>query len=155
MRLIASNSEDNHMSQKIVQPDQDARLAGWTLYSDPNPFILVIGPIWQRIGEGHYEYAFKVAQSHGNLYGFVHGGMIAAFADHVMGHVAFLINNEQPVATIHLDVSYLSPAKLDDLVQCRVEVVRKTRSLTFLRGDIVVDANCIATANAIWKNIRA
>ena len=48
---------------------------------------------------------------------------------------------------IHLGVDFISSARLGDIVQCRTEVLRQTRSLFFMRGTIVVGERCIATAN--------
>ena len=128
---------------------------GWQLYAEANPFVRHIGPIWQSTLDGRHEYAFRVEQVHSNLYGIVHGGMIAAFVDHTLGQTAFESFGRRPTVTVHSDVSFISPARLGDFVCCRVAVTRKTQSLIFLRGELSVDTRCVAKANGIWKVLGA
>jgi acyl-coenzyme A thioesterase PaaI-like protein len=36
-------------------------------------------------------------------------------------------------------------------VEAQCEVVRRTRSVVFMRGTLVVGSHLVATANGIWK----
>ena len=128
-------------------------LAGWEEYTEDNQFMQHIGPLWQRFVDGKPEYAFRVSKTQSSLLGVLHGGMICAYADHALGHVVFHLNGKKPVVTIHLDVNFISPARPGDVVRCRSEVVRKTRSLCFMRGTIMAKERCVATANGVFKTM--
>jgi uncharacterized protein (TIGR00369 family) len=147
-------AKDSRMTAHNIDVQLDAPL-GWEPYTENNPFMRQIGPLWQRIVDHQFEYAFRVDHIHCNLLDVIHGGMISAFADHALGHVAWHVNGNQPIVTVHLDVNFIAAARLGDFVECRTEVVRKTRSLCFMRGSIMVDSRCIATASGVWKIIGA
>jgi acyl-coenzyme A thioesterase PaaI-like protein len=130
-------------------------LPGWTRYDEPNAFMLHNGPLWGRIVDGRREYAFRGGDIHGNLNGVVHGGMITTFADHALGHACWMDNGGKGAVTAHLAVSFVSAARLGELVTCRVEIVRKTSALYFPRGDLMVGERVVATATGVWKIIGA
>jgi uncharacterized protein (TIGR00369 family) len=125
----------------------------WTHAREDVPFMHHVGPIWRRVHEGRYEHCLLVEPFHGNLFGYVHGGMIATFADHALGYPALKLNGDKPIVTAHLDVNFISGARVGELVSCRAEVVRKARSMCFMRGDIMAGGRIVATASGVWKAI--
>lgn len=138
-----------------LPPDLPAPAEGWQLFQAPAAaFLLHVGPSWHRLREGGHEYCFRVETRHGNHSGFLHGGMTAAFADHALGYTALQTLGGQPTATVQLTMTYLAPARPGEMVFCRAEIVRQTRSLIFLRADILVEDRVIATANGVWKRIE-
>jgi uncharacterized protein (TIGR00369 family) len=125
----------------------------WNLGQEPIPFLEHIGPIWRRVVDSQFEHCFHVQPFHINLFGYVHGGMIATFADHALGFPALMANQGNPIVTTHLDVNFVSGARLGELVSCKGEVVRKARSICFMRGDIMAEGRIVATASGVWKAI--
>ena len=131
-------------------------MQGWTLYEEAgNPFMLHIGPVWDRVVDGRREYAFLPEAVHCNLNDVVHGGMLTAFADHALGHPCWVDNGGGGAVTAHLGVNFLAAARKGELVTCRTEIVRKTRALYFPRGDIMQGGRCVATASGVWKIVAA
>ncbi len=54
-------------------------------------------------------------------------------------------------ATISLDVKFISASKKGDLLLGNAKVLKKTRSLVFMQGEIRCGKQLIATAEGIWK----
>jgi acyl-coenzyme A thioesterase PaaI-like protein len=128
----------------------DPRTQGWQAISDDG-FIGLVGPIWQKPDESHMRFAFLAEAKHRNRRGVVHGGMIMAFADRAMGMTARHANGQKPQATIQLDVHFVDAVQIGDFVEIQAGIVRRTRSLIFMKADVVVGARVVATANGIWK----
>lgn len=116
-----------------------------------NPFVELIGPIHEDLSDEVHRYSFVVRRQHANRIGVVHGGMLSAFADHALGYSAIVAAGKRPAVTIHMDINYVAAAHVGDKVECAVEIVRETRSLYFLRTDLMVAGTKIATVSGVWK----
>jgi acyl-coenzyme A thioesterase PaaI-like protein len=136
----------------------DPAAAGWRPYGhDDTGFIGLIGPFWSRpiktkMGDS-FEYAFLAQDKHHNLRGVVQGGMLMAFADRSMGRTCFYANEQQPQATVQLDMHFIDAVQVGEFVECRAKVVRRTRALVFMSGELVVGERVVATANGVWKTL--
>jgi acyl-coenzyme A thioesterase PaaI-like protein len=81
-----------------------------------------------------------------------HGGMLSSFADIVLCLGGF---EQAKVSgffiTISLTTDYLAPAPLGAWLQCRPELVRATRSMTFVQGVFTADGAPCLRANGIFR----
>ena len=82
-------------------------------------------------------------------HGFI--GLLMTFADRALGRNAWKSSGEKPVATIEFNMHFVSAGALGEFIQIRPEVVRKTASLVFMRGDLTAASRVVATATGIWK----
>ena len=130
----------------------DPAANGWDPYKDEG-FIGLIGPFWVRPWGDSFRYAFLAADKHHNRRGVVQGGMIMTFADRSLGMTAWYANNKQPQATVHLDVHFVDAVQIGEFVEAKCRVVRRTRSLLFMSGEITVGDRVVATANGVWKTL--
>ena len=130
----------------------DPAAAGWEPYIDEG-FIGLVGPFWRRASGDSFLYAFTAAPKHHNRRGVVQGGMLMTFADRSMGMTCWYANGQRPQATVHLDVHFVAPVQIDDFVEAKCRVVRRTRSLVFMAGELVVGDRVVATANGVWKTL--
>ena len=48
-------------------------------------FVQLVGPFWERLVGGHYEYALPTEDKHHNRRGLVQGGVLMTFADRTCG----------------------------------------------------------------------
>jgi acyl-coenzyme A thioesterase PaaI-like protein len=130
----------------------DPRAEGWEPYSDEG-FIGLVGPFWQKAdGEGA-RYAFLAEPKHHNRRGVVQGGMLMTFADRSLGMAAWYANGRQPQATIQLDMHFVDAVQVGEFVEAHAHVVRRTQSVIFMSGALVVGSRTVATANGIWKTL--
>ena len=130
----------------------DPAAAGWETHQDDG-FLGLVGPIWQRPhGEG-LRFAFLAEPKHHNLRGVVQGGMLMTFADRSMGRTCYYANERQPQATVQLDMHFIDAVQVGEFVEAKCKVVRRTRSLVFMTGELVVGERVVATANGVWKTL--
>jgi len=131
-------------------PALDPAAHGWRPYGDDG-FIGLVGPLWEQpCGEGT-RYAFLAEPKHHNRRGVVQGGMLMTFADRAMGMTAWHANGRRPQATVQLDVHFVDAVQIGEFVEARCEIVRRTRSLAFMRATLVVGERVVATASGLWK----
>ncbi|MBF9032688.1 PaaI family thioesterase [Rhodobacterales bacterium HKCCE2091] len=127
---------------------------GWVTDHDGIHFMERNGPIWYRRGEDRVEVGFlAVEETHGNNQGIMHGGMIMSFADFALGHAVWYAHDRAPVVTIQMDVKFVAAGIAGDWIHCTPEIVRRTRSITFIRGDILSGDRLVATASGVWKAV--
>lgn len=127
---------------------------GWSHDHDGIHFMERNGPIWYRRRGRAVDVGFlAVAERHGNNMDIVHGGMIMSFADFALGHAVWYARDRAPVVTIEMDVKFISAGRAGDWIHCTPEIIRQTRSITFVRGDILADGRVIATADGVWKAV--
>jgi acyl-coenzyme A thioesterase PaaI-like protein len=98
-----------------------------------------------------YRYAFLADPKHHNRRGVVQGGMLMTFADRSMGMTSWYANGKKPQATVHLDVHFVAAVQIGEFVEAKCRVVRRTRSLIFMSGELSVGDRIVATANGVWK----
>jgi uncharacterized protein (TIGR00369 family) len=120
---------------------------GWEPVITPG-FSELIGPLWRR-GDGLF--GFVVAEKHLNFADILHGGMLSTLADQAMGMTAQRATGEKSHATIELNVQFVGAVRHGEFVEAHCEVVRLTRSIIFMRANMVVGTRVIGTASGIWK----
>jgi uncharacterized protein (TIGR00369 family) len=142
-----SRAQDSDKSDQQASFDPAAH--GWEEMSDDG-FIGLVGPIWQKPDASGVRYAFRADAKHRNRRDIVHGGMIMSFADRALGMTARHAAGK-PQVTIQLDVHFVDAVQIGEFVEAQVEIVRQTRSLIFVKAELLVGARVVATANGIWK----
>ena len=73
------------------------------------------------------------------------------FADLALGQAVWDATDRVPSVTINMQTQFLKPARVGDMVEVLPELIRKTRSLIFMRGDFKVNGKTIFSASSIWK----
>ncbi len=131
-------------------PPFDPAAQGWSPIED-RAMPPVMLSMWRRAeGEG-FAFGFQTDAGQNNGNGAVHGGTLATFMDHTLGRVSRAAAGGVKVATIQLDLHYLAPARPGDFVEARGMVVRRTRSVIFVRGTLSVGERAVLSASGIWK----
>ena len=88
---------------------------------------------------------------HANRRGVVHGGMLVTLMDHALGAVVWEAVGRAPIATIQLDAHFLAAVRPGEFVEARGQVVRRTRSVVFVRGALTAGGREVLAASGIWK----
>ncbi|MBH1999186.1 MAG: PaaI family thioesterase [Sphingomonadaceae bacterium] len=136
----------------------DGPWAGWSQWADPQPdtFLQAIGQGYLRSdAPGRAQVALATRSSHRNRNDSLHGGMIAAFADHAffgglwaMGHSDHLNG-----VTIDLTMQYLGAGMVGPILLADVELLRETGRMFFLRMLISQDGNAVAASTATIRKV--
>ncbi|MBL4907888.1 MAG: PaaI family thioesterase, partial [Sneathiella sp.] len=97
--------------------------------------------------------AFRPDERHLNGVNYVHGGMLMSFADSALARA---INHQHKIrcVTIKMNSEFLSPVRAGDWVEAHMEVVRKTRSIAFVRGELKVGQKTVFKADALFHAIK-
>ncbi len=126
---------------------------GWKTW-DTVGFANLTGPYWSRREGETWAYGMMIEDRHLNRGGIVHGGLLATLVDIAMGRTAYERIKPNSCATAQLNMHYVAPARTDDFVEVRAEIVETTRSLVFVRALAVAAKRTIVGADGVWKILR-
>ena len=84
-----------------------------------------------------------------------HGGIIFTLMDTAMAWAVLAVDNrEQSCTTISSDIQYTAPAR-GDFFLCRAQVSHKTGRMSFVKAEILDDAdNVVAVGQAVFRMIN-
>jgi uncharacterized protein (TIGR00369 family) len=127
--------------------------AGYTAVFADTGFNGHVGPVWQSTDKS--EFLFDIRAEHLNGGGALHGGMMMALADIVMGRTVRDALDDARALTISLNCDFIGPSKLGERVRGVATITRKTRSIVFINCELTVADRTIMTATGIWKILGA
>lgn len=110
-----------------------------------------IGIPWQKRHADRWRYGLLTRAEHANPAGAVHGGILAAFADHTLGCYVAAAANGAPNVTIQLNIHFLAAVEPCAFLELRGEVTRATGSMVFVRGIIAVEGRDCVAVDGIWR----
>lgn len=111
-----------------------------------------IGPFFYRREEGGLRMGFRVAPKNCNGIGTAHGGVLMAFADYASTMLA-LSGVKENCATISFSADFTASARLGDWVIATGEVIRRTRSTTFVRGQVMLADESLLVFQAVLRRL--
>lgn len=126
---------------------------GWSVITDEG-FIGLIGPFFQIEINGQPHFAFPTDHRHHNLRGVLQGGALMTFADRILGVTARHHTHAPRTATMQLDVHFVDAVQIGEMVEATPVVVRATRSVVFMRCELMVGARVVGTAQGVWKLLK-
>lgn len=132
----------------------DPAANGWKLWPRSGLGGL-IGDVWTRREDGGWAYGFFAEERHRNFQGVVHGGVLMTFADQCVGLVAWEAAGRAPCVTIQLNTHFVAAGRVGGFIEARAQVIRVTRSMIFLRGDLTAQGRHIVAVDGIWKRLNA
>ena len=109
------------------------------------------GLLFRKINNKKFEFKTKIKKIHLNKAKITHGGYICSIIDAGTGTAAHAHSNKKPCVTISLDIKFISPTKLDDIIFGSVKVEKKTKSLIFLTCTLKANRKIVSFASGIWK----
>jgi uncharacterized protein (TIGR00369 family) len=128
--------------------------SGWSRFNEPDTYIDTIGPSYSRAeGPGRASVGVDTRALHRNRMDALHGGFIAAFADHA-GFAALraLGRPEQMNAvTIDLQLQFFGAGRVGPPLIAEVEFLKETGRLFFLRMLFRQEDATIASATATFR----
>ncbi|MFT5692757.1 MAG: acyl-coenzyme A thioesterase 13 [Oceanicoccus sp.] len=128
------------------------RLEGYSTWEGLDPCEDYMGPFYFKHEEnGEVSCAFIAEVKHTNSSGKTHGGLLMTFADFSLFAIAQDSLNTGFGVTISLNGEFVSAGNLGDFVEARGRVVRSTRSLVFVQGEVVVGDKTLLNYSGIIK----
>lgn len=126
-------------------------LDGFTETKLIDPFEVFIGPVFEKGQPGEKTFALPIDERHVNARGVIHGGMLMTFADAALGQAVWDVTDRAPSVTLNMQGQFLKPAKVGEVVTVTPELIRRTKSFVFMRGDFRVGSETIFAATSVWK----
>lgn len=156
----------NHSDDELIRYQPSAEFPGWNEWSlkerDAHRFNAMLQPILTRAeANGTATVRFIPAEQHSNISNFLHGGALLAFLDIAMfaGARTLEILTAAAAVTADIQVQFVAAGRIVLPVDARVEIVRNTRSLIFIRGTVTQgdgeDATTIASFTGLLKKLGA
>ena len=112
------------------------------------------GILFKTISEKEYEFKTTINDNHLNAAGITHGGFIAAFVDAGAGTAAHRSAGQNPCVTISLELKFISPVHLGQVLFATTKIQKKTRSMIFLTCELTATDKTVATASGVWKILK-
>ncbi len=94
-------------------------------------------------------YGMHVLKTHLNTLDIMHGGLMAAVCDAVLGHAAVRYAQEGTV-TLSLSMDFLQAARLGDWIRIEIRITRKTRRILFCDGIVSNGDQPLVRTNATF-----
>ncbi len=114
---------------------------GWMSWelADPTRFNALFGPFLLKVEDGMARVRMTPRHEHSNLSNKVHGGALLGFVDMAIFAAArgFGLIEAGTAVTLDLSAQFIGRAEIDATVEARVELLRETGRLLFLRGLVV------------------
>jgi uncharacterized protein (TIGR00369 family) len=123
-------------------------------YRDANRFGEFLGMDFEIKEPGKVSYKLLIKEDHLATPHAVHGGVIAALCDALLGvgALSFVSASNKVVATIEMKVSFLNPVKTGDLLIGESSIVRAGQKIIFMEGRIAnQDGHLVATASGTFN----
>ena len=128
--------------------------AGWTTWSQgSDPYETAIGPFYFRHDNGVARSVFEPKRHHLNGGGTIHGGCLMSFADFALFAIAHNALAGQKAVTLTFSSEFIGAGGLDGLVEARGDVLRDTRSVTFVRGIVTQAERPLLSFSGTLKKI--
>ena len=107
----------------------------------------------KREGEA-FSLGLRIAHSHCNARGLLHGGVISALADNAMGLACVTRMEGVSALTVSLSVDFLSVGRSGQWLEVRAVPAKLGRTLAFADARIEADGKVIAKAAATFRVIE-
>jgi acyl-coenzyme A thioesterase 13 len=95
----------------------------------------------------------RATDKHANGNGSVHGGVLLAFADYAVTMLALRGVSGETCVTVSLNSDFMAAAQLGDWITGSGEVVRRTGSMTFVRGKLAVEDATVLSFQAVVRRL--
>ncbi len=124
--------------------------AGFVPSGNRGPFSTHNGPYFHRTEGETTEQAFFALPRHANGLGIVHGGMLTAFLDGLLGAAVYRGVRRTGV-TIHLSVDFLHMARVGDWILGEAKLTRATKDVAFVEGRVHVGGVDVVRGSGVFK----
>ncbi len=109
------------------------------------------GLLFRKINSKKFEFKTIIKKIHLNKARITHGGYICSIIDAGAGTAAHVSAKNKPCVTISLNIKFISPTKLNDVIIGLVTIEKITNSLVFLSCKLKSKKKIISNASGIWK----
>ena len=139
---------------------------GYELLESFSPFNSMVGPYYVKLGETAISIGLIIQERHCNRSGRLHGAMVGAMFDAVLGqNVGLVIARDSvagrtsegdvptppPLVTLNLSIDYIGTASVGDWIYATATVQKPGKSIAFVEGQLMCEEKRIAKASGIFR----
>jgi uncharacterized protein (TIGR00369 family) len=127
---------------------------GFELSKSRGPFTTRNGPVYRAVGEGDLRSGIWVLDRHCNSMGFMHGGMVSAFADGALAWAVWHATRKMSV-TLKLTTSYYGTIRPGDWLEAHPQVISVIDGVVHVEaGMYAAQGSLAARADATFRVLR-
>ena len=104
----------------------------------------------KKLDANNFEFLVVIKEIHLNSGKIAHGGFLSTIADTGMGTAAHMVSNKRCV-TISLEMKFISAGILNQTLNGKVKIQKKTNSLIFITCEMFNFEGIAVTASGVWK----
>ena len=105
----------------------------------------------KKINDTNYEFTVEIKDMHLNTGQIAHGGFLSTIADTGMGTAAHQVAGDRRCVTINLNLKFITAAKLGEKLNGKVTILKKTKTLVFIKCEITNAKDILVSATGTWK----
>jgi uncharacterized protein (TIGR00369 family) len=157
MLALPCHADNQAMPQSPDAPDPAADIpAGFVRRVSGGPYFRALGDVyWRPLDSGGAVIALRVAESHLNIQGFTHGGMLTTLADGALGINIALARVQRGgqrggQVTVSMSADFLASARVGDWLEAHVTVTRLGQRLAYANCDLMVGDRHILRSSAVF-----
>ena len=120
--------------------------------ADEQPFAQLMGFEVVRDGVDPPYIAITVSERHRQANGVVHGGVVVAMMDTIMGLQCFRAAGRKPVATSEISVHFLLPI-FDGRIEARARVIKTGKRTIVVESTVTRDGAVMAIATSTFMPV--
>ncbi len=115
----------------------------------------LVGPLFKATHDepGSVRMGFFSEPRYISSMGRVHGGMMASFMDYLLFSAAFKAWGEVPLATVSLNINYVSACPADVWVEGHGRVVHAGSNMAFISGEAMNGSRVIVQASGTFRKL--
>jgi uncharacterized protein (TIGR00369 family) len=117
-------------------------------------FAAYTGPLLRDVSKAPGDaarFVFDPGPQHMNGGGAAHGGFLMSLAEMSMGYAAHEAAPGKRLSAVTMNADFLAAGKPGERIEMRAAIVRQTRTLLFMEGDLSAGGRLILAATGIWK----
>lgn len=92
------------------------------------------------VEEGHTVATYPIREDMVNPMQTLHGGAASAILDDICGLTVFALSREFAYTSVNLNVDFLNPARLGELITAEARIIRAGRTIIHVEGRITSEA---------------
>ena len=124
-------------------------------YGQAESWYRLVGPLYyaQEDEPGQKRVAFFAEQRYISSMGRVHGGKMSSFMDYLLFSTARAAWGETALATVSLNINFVSACPPGVWVYGKGEVVRAGKNMAFVTGEAIAEGRTIVHATGTFRKL--
>jgi len=159
-RIVANNAKGKYAAWVLDSINQGVGMThelqvpeGFKHYSGVSPAEDNVGPFYYRKDSDGLRVGFRVGAKHCNGMGALHGGVLLCFGDYA-ATMFTLSGVKENCLTISFNADFMAGVKDGEWLEATGEVVKRTGSLSFVRGQLHVEDRQVLVFQAVMRRLK-